>query len=67
MIWIILIGVTYTHFIYHPTDHHAKKLITVKLDEVKILINIHDYFDSFLTLQCNLDHIVEDIYDNIKT
>ena len=28
--------------------------------------NIHDYTDSFPTLQCNLDHIVEDICDIIK-
>ena len=28
--------------------------------------NIHDYFDNFLTLECNLDHIAEDLCDTIK-
>ena len=34
----------------------------MKLDET----NIHDYFDNFLTLECNLDHIAEDLCDIIK-
>ena len=36
--------------------------MTLKLDEIKTLKNIHDYFDSFPTLKCNLDHRMEDIF-----
>ena len=29
-------------------------------------LNLHDYFDNFLTLECNLDHITEDLCNTIK-
>ena len=49
----ILVCVTDTHFIYHPTWASCSE--------------IHHYSDIFLTLQCcNLNHIVEDICDIIK-
>ena len=28
---------------------------------------MHDFFNSFLTYQCNLEHVVEDICDILKT
>ena len=31
-----------------------------------ISLNIHEYFEHFLTLECNLDHIAEDLCDTIK-
>ena len=30
------------------------------------VLNIHNYFDNFLTLECNLDHIAEDLCDTIN-
>ena len=39
-------------------EHHVQKLVTLKLNEKKIFKkNRHDYFDSYPTLHCNLDHI----------
>ena len=48
-------------------EHNVQKFSTLKLDVIIFfLFYIHDYFDKFLTLECNLDHIAEDLCDTIK-
>ena len=67
VIWKILACATYRHFIYHP--------VWASCSEIQyphtwwdnfFLLNIRDYFDNFLTLEGNLDHIAEDLCDTIK-
>ena len=67
VIWMILACATYCHFIYHPT--------WVTCSEIQyqqtwwdnfFFLNIYDYFDNFLTLECKLDHVAEDLCDTIK-
>ena len=40
-----------------------RNLVLLDLMRLKSEENIYDYFDSFLALQCNLDHTLEDICD----
>ena len=47
-------------------EHYVQKFSILKIDEILFFCNIHDYFDNFLTLECNLDHIAEDLCDTIK-
>ena len=52
-------GVTPRHLFNTQGEHHVQKLITLQRDAIKknLLQNIHDYFDIYSILQCNLDHI----------
>ena len=60
---MILISVTSNILSTTLSGHHIQKWITLKVGEIQIFKNIPDYIDSFLTLQCNLEHILYKIYD----
>ena len=62
--WMILVYETYTHLIYHPTwASCSENYYSITWWDTNL---IHDFFDSFPALHCNLDHIVKDICDVIK-
>ena len=71
VIWMIFDCVIYWNLSTTLREHHVQKFSILEINKIKIkyiyvyiYIYVYDYFENFLTLECNLDPIAEHLCDS---